>query len=657
MVNQYKTRLWDSVMEPLPASSFLPLPPKLVENNHNSKKMNTFDNQLIPDSYKNERRKECPMSMMTDSYKATHLLMYPDATEMRAYGEFRAKFYGMPSDKMVFYGTRYYMDNFINQTLKPSDISSARMFLKDHFLCNRLSDRYFYKHIDLESSIEKLNFLDLLEKNGNKFPVKIEAMPEGSVIRPHIPVYIITASAEYSRLCTFLETILTMLWYPSCVATLSRHTKDLIEDAYNRSVGADGMPTLNSRLHDFGFRGCTSVEQSVIGGCAHLLNFEGSDTMSACYYAQYMLNDGVPVAKSVAATEHSVMTSWETEVQAVINACKQFPGGIVSSVMDAYDYEAMLDKGLKQLVRVINAYECTLVVRPDSGDPVEQVLLALKCGEAAGFELRTNEKGFKVFSNYAVLQGDGINYDVVKKILDAVLENKYSACNVAFGMGGGLLQKVNRDTMSFATKLCYMKDKHGKDVTVMKKPAGNTGKISLGGKFVVLHEVNAEGVMIGPHFVCTEENALEKLSSGSFRRSMKVVYDGTESQATTRDAQLAFTQSSNEVNDFERETFKDVRDRVKREWKIDISKRPVLDPSMETSQRENILKIENKSVKQYENLESVVDKAVAEAPQNLLKLKEIRAGMFNSPDSDLRFDNASIEKSSESLLRILDRLV
>lgn len=93
--------------------------------------------------------------------------------------------------------------------------------------------------------------------------------------------------------------------YPSCVATLSRRAKDVIEAAFQKSVdGGHDNPLIGSRLHDFGFRGCTCVEQSVIGGCAHLLNFDGSDTMSAGYYAQFMLNNGRPVAQSIPASEH-----------------------------------------------------------------------------------------------------------------------------------------------------------------------------------------------------------------------------------------------------------------------------------------------------------------------------------------------------------------
>ena len=75
--------------------------------------------------------------------------------------------------------------------------------------------------------------------------------------------------------------------YPTTVATLSRRARDRIEAAFEQSVDEGrNSPFVGSRLHDFGFRGCTCVEQSVLGGVAHLLNFDGSDTLSAAYYAQ-----------------------------------------------------------------------------------------------------------------------------------------------------------------------------------------------------------------------------------------------------------------------------------------------------------------------------------------------------------------------------------
>jgi len=158
-------------------------------------------------------------------------------------------------------------------------------------------------------------------------------------------VYQITATGEFAKLVTYLETILTHVWYPTAVATKSRRVRyvrvcrerhntcwtpccgehhsthrvscphsDTIQAAFDKSVDLPLHVLVPSRLHDFGFRGCTCVEQSILGGTAHLLSFTGSDTMSAAYYAQFNLNGGRSVASSIPATEHSVMTSWPTEL-------------------------------------------------------------------------------------------------------------------------------------------------------------------------------------------------------------------------------------------------------------------------------------------------------------------------------------------------------
>jgi nicotinamide phosphoribosyltransferase len=238
---------------------------------------------------------------------------------------------------------------------------------------------------------------------------------------------------------------------------------------------------LESRLHDFGFRGCTCVEQSILGGSAHLLNFRGTDTMSAAYYAQYHLNGGKPVAESCPATEHSVMTSWANESQAIRNMIDKFggEGKSFACVMDSYDYTNALSKILPSIMAQKTAKGGTMLLRPDSGEPDQVVLQALQAGEkVAGVDI--NKKGFKVVRGLSVIQGDGVNYTSIRKIIHTFLAAGYSAANVGFGMGGGLLQKVNRDTMSFATKLSYMRTTQGSR-DIMKKPKSDPSKVSLPG--------------------------------------------------------------------------------------------------------------------------------------------------------------------------------
>jgi nicotinamide phosphoribosyltransferase len=477
-------------------------------------------------------------------------------------------------------------------------------------------------------------------------------MPEGSVIRPHIPAFIITAQNEYSRLCTFLETMLTMIWYPSCVATLSRYTRDLIEKAFQISVdddAADRDVLLTTRLHDFGFRGCTSVEQSVIGGCAHLLSFVGSDTMSACYYAQMVLNGGKPVGYSIPATEHSVMTSWKSEIDAVKNLCEKFPGGKISSVMDAYDYDRMLNEGLPILKSTVEGKGCTLIVRPDSGDAVEQVIKALDAAYKARYANSINKKGFITFDYFAVLQGDGINYEMVRKILNAVLDKGYAASNVAFGMGGGLLQKVNRDTMSFATKLCYMVDENHTEIDVVKDPAGQEGKLSLGGKMVVLHE-HTNYIITGEHFLCTEKAAETYLQQpGKYARSMKVVYDGTKSALT----------SAAEIEKFSNELFDETKARLIKEWELFAPPRPALDTSIVLSQIETRKKVRARQEEAF----AVATKTHYESNTQGPRLRT-GGGPALLSKADLRPNshhaihlNSSLKESSHAILHALEKLL
>jgi nicotinic acid phosphoribosyltransferase len=635
----------------------------------------TFTNQVAPGSVNNARKLECPLSIMTDSYKSTHLLMYNEAKEMRAYGTFRQSYEKSKDDRIVFYGIKYYIRNFILRTMDKSDIDASRKFLNGHLLTpiakkslapegSELGkgNAYFNEKGTDASGQEIENYLDLFLKNGGRFPVKIEAMPEGSVVRPHIPVYIITASAEYSRLCTFLETILTMVWYPSTVATLSRRIKFLISDAFERTVNRTKCGNtpydvlLNGRLHDFGFRGCTCVEQSVIGGSAHLLSFNGSDTMSACFYTQVTLNQGKVTGHSLPATEHSVMTSWENEVDAMKNLCEKFPGGLVSCVMDAYDYDDALANGLPQIADIVRQYNCTFVIRPDSGNPVKQVMKALEWGEKA-FKSYDNGMGYKVLNNCCVLQGDGIDFSVLKEILDTVIANHYSAQNVAFGMGGGLLQKVNRDTMAFATKLSYVRDMSDREISVLKAPRVNSDedseepvkpsppnkdasgsgvdegeqisdKTSLPGKLKVLHKVGKDSAgrpcVAGEHVVYPESVADDLLKTGEYAPSMKVVYDGMNPEFY---ADLEFQK-------FRDETFDEVRKRLDYEWTLNGPRVPAVHPTLKRIQVTRIREIRD----------GIAQRRDAYAQ----RIGEQSAG---------RGLHTSFCSSTESVLRMLDKLL
>ncbi|CAG8570959.1 6145_t:CDS:10 [Paraglomus occultum] len=423
-----------------------------------------------------------PLGVLTDSYKASHAFLYPQTVKTVAYGEFRAGYERDRDDtRLVFYGIRFVIENYIAKKWTIEDVDYAEQFYATH---NANNTPFPYP---------RELFLKFINENEGYFPVKIEALPEGTVCHAHTPVYQITAEKEYAPLVTFLETLLTMVWYPTTVATLSRRAKDLIQQAYDETVDEDGYASLESRLHDFGFRGCTCLEQSIIGGSAHLLNFTGTDTMSAAYYVQFNLNNGKPVASSIPATEHSIMTAHKTERAAIMQMIEKFGSGVFACVMDSYDYANALEKVLPSVASAKVGKGGFMVLRPDSGDQAEVVLMALRKADEV-FGSYVNKKGYKVIRGCGVIQGDGVTTTTLKRIISTVKDAGYSLQNVSYGMGGGLLQKLNRDTMSFATKLSHITYKDGTARDVMKTPKTDGSKFSLPGELMVAR--NADWVPI-----------------------------------------------------------------------------------------------------------------------------------------------------------------
>jgi nicotinamide phosphoribosyltransferase len=442
------------------------------------------------------------------------------------YGEFRTGYEKDTEDtRLVWYGIRYIIEHFVMRQWTLRDIELADAFYSSH-MAPTFTEFPYPRDI----------FLKFINENNGYMPVKIESLPEGTCIHAHVPVFQITSENEYAPLCTFLETLLVHTWYPTTVATLSRRCKDIIADGFEVSVD-EGVesPLLNSRLHDFGFRGCTGVEQSVLGGVAHLLNFTGTDTLSAAYYAQFALNEGRPVANSIPATEHSVMTAWPSEQDAILNMISHFGSGIFASVMDSYDYQRALDTVVPSVAAKQVEKGGFWVLRPDSGIPEDAVVAGLKAAEAA-FGADVNSKGYKVPRKVGVIQGDGICIHTIKTILDAVHAAGFSAESTAYGMGGGLLQKVNRDTMSFAVKLNHIVYADGTAVDKMKAPKDDHGKDSLPGVLAV-KRVDGVPTVFPAEEVSDEENMLQ------------VVYD------------------CGPVEGLQWENFDQLKARVEREWR------------------------------------------------------------------------------------------
>jgi nicotinamide phosphoribosyltransferase len=399
----------------------------------------------------------------TDSYKVSMFKQYPAGTTgVYSYIESRGGQY----DRTLMFGLQAFIKEYLLDPITQADIDVADEILTAH-----------------GEPFNRSGWQYILDTHKGYLPLVIRAVPEGSVV----PVSNVLATVENTDpecfwLTTYLETaLLRAVWYGTTVATQSYTIKQVIAEYLEKT----GDPTLiDFKLHDFGARGVSSMESAAIGGAAHLVNFMGTDTISGILCAREYYNAGI-AGFSIPAAEHSTITSWgrEGEVDAYRNMLKQFgrEGSILAVVSDSYDvYNAASKLWGEELRDEVIASGATVVIRPDSGDPVvvNRKLIEI-LGEKFGYT--TNAKGFKVLNNVRLIQGDGVNELSIRSILGAFMAMGWSADNIAFGMGGALLQIVNRDTQRFAMK-CSSIQIDGVWQDVVKDPVTDSGKRSKGGR-------------------------------------------------------------------------------------------------------------------------------------------------------------------------------
>jgi nicotinamide phosphoribosyltransferase len=430
--------------------------------------------------------------MDTDSYKASHWLQYPpDVTSMYSYFESRGGTY----PDTVFFGLQYYLLEYLARQVTRAHVDEAARLFAAH---GEPFNRGGWEH--------------LVERHGGRLPVRIRAVPEGSVVPTGNVLFDIELTAPDPRtfwIVSWLETMLVRVWYPTTVASRSYHCKRVILDALERT-SEDPAGEIAFKLHDFGSRGVSSRESARLGGAAHLVSFLGSDTVEGVRAANhyYGTADGM-AGYSIPAAEHSTITMWgrEGELAAYRNFVQRYlverelpPGTpkIAACVSDSFDlFRVVEDVWCGALRETIERSGGKLVVRPDSGDPAEVNLRCLQIMDRK-LGMQTNGKGYKVLPPYlGLIQGDGMNDGSIGELLEAIASRGYSASNIAFGMGGGLLQQLDRDTQKFAFK-CAAALRDGRWVDVSKAPATDSGKRSKAGHLALVREDGALRTTRGP---------------------------------------------------------------------------------------------------------------------------------------------------------------
>jgi len=501
-------------------------------------------------------------------------------------------------DHIVFYGLQYLIKEYLTGTVVTQEkVDEAEAFIARYMADVRFLDApgfdytMFPRGDWMAMATGDLDGTGVPVAKPGVLPIKIEALPEGSLAKPNTCLFKITNThPRFFWLPNFLETLLVQVWYPTTVATQTREIRKTIQ-AYSylsqRESWATFLPGPSNfnidnivedqlgihvsqvfDLLDFGYRGVSSHETAQLGGSAYYVpGYEGSDTVAGSRMALWAYEgfkgafEFPHSATSIPAAEHSTVTSWtdldpksdpvkaqQDEYCAFSNMIKQYmPSYGISLVSDGFNVwnsvanhwpsEAAPSEGAQSMRAMLKerlAGNRLNLVRPDSGDGIEtlpQLLTILHAAlpehtvpgesglgrdempeleakfapghpKAAKWEaiiakiqakVGTSGNPFRRFvrQNMRVLQGDGVQLDTIGDMLASLVANGFCSNTAHFGSGGGLLQKVNRDSLSCAFKCCamYVGDKA---FVIGKDPIAG-GKKSYAGNPCVLR--GADGVL------------------------------------------------------------------------------------------------------------------------------------------------------------------
>jgi nicotinamide phosphoribosyltransferase len=417
-------------------------------------------------------------------------------------------------------------------------IMSAGQQLVWRYIHSNFQELFFNKHVEVAEKfgrdMAKYLMMDYdaghfteLHKLGY-LPVKIKAIPEGTFTKPNIPHMTgINTVDGYAWLGLYLETLVSKLaWQLPTAATIAhRFKKNAVE--WVTKTDPENLWLADFMCHDFHSRGGNPFTSIAIG-LGHAMSNSGSDTLNVIpasrYYYDFDENE-VPVY-SVNASEHSVTCtgiffyekklksgklnheilnyySFDSPCEGSVDApdylaiaeylnlrdwLKKFPKGILSAVSDTMDLWKVITHILPRLKKEILARDGKLVIRPDSGDPVDIICgseSTLHTGTPEGkgviellwdiFGGTINEQGYKRLDPHiGAIYGDSINLERQIAIYTRSEAKGFASTNVVVGVGSYTYVMLTRDSAGYAAKGAWFSTKEFNGVD----PDGQTDYIT-----------------------------------------------------------------------------------------------------------------------------------------------------------------------------------
>ena len=419
--------------------------------------------------------------LLTDGYKLGHREQYPQGTTL-VYSNWtprKSRIAGV--DNVVFFGLQYFIKEYLIKQFNEHFFNLPKKDVVSEY--KRYVDHYLGIDYDI-SHIEELHDLGYL-------PIEIKALPEGTEVPIRVPMFtLINTKPEFFWLTNYLETLLSnIIWQPCTSATIANQYQKILM-SFAQQTDRDNTGFITWQGHDFSMRGMSGTESSILSGMGHALSFSGSDTLPvAKAFEMYYKADVTKelVIGSVNATEHSVMCagSKDDEIGTFKRLLKTYPSGILSVVSDTWDLWKVLTNYLPQLKEEILSRDGKLVIRPDSGDPVDIIcgcdhndpivakgVIELLWDEFGG---TINDQGFKVLHpKIGAIYGDSITIERATQICERLKEKGFASTNVVLGIGSFTYQYNTRDTFGFAMKATYV-EVNGEGREIFKDPITDDG--------------------------------------------------------------------------------------------------------------------------------------------------------------------------------------
>lgn len=444
-------------------------------------------------------------SLICDFYKTSHYNQYPKDTEflystlVPRSNKYLPAVHRVVSINITGFLKKYFV-NYFNKFFfeRPEDevVKEYSDFIKRTLGIDDTGDH-----------IRKLHKLAYL-------PIRVKAIPEGRSSAIGVPnLTIENTHKEFAWLTNYLETLLSCsLWQPITSASIARQYR-LLGEKYAAKT-CDNNFHVSFQFHDFSVRGMSSLESAQTSGLGHLIYFDGTDNIPAItyadkYYSGKSAKDWNPT--SIPATEHSVMCANIAKQQAEGKGRDEtetyrkliteiYPSGFVSIVSDTYDFWHNVSVVIPSLKEEIMARNGRVVIRPDSGDPV-QIICGIPDSSDSTVEEKgliqvlwetfggtINEKGYKVLdSHIGAIYGDSITLERAEQIFAGLEAKGFASSNIVLGIGSYTYQYHTRDSLGFAVKATSV-IQNGVEYPIQKDPKTDPGKKSFCGRVKVVND-------------------------------------------------------------------------------------------------------------------------------------------------------------------------